>query len=72
MEILFAPVTLHLKGNMFHYRIRVLEHVLIRCHIGEFRQFAFAHVLLNDNRCPAVLVLNLTVLNTTEGVEEFL
>ena len=45
MEVLVAPVPLHLKGNMFHYRIGVLEHILIGCHIGEFRQFAFAHLL---------------------------
>jgi hypothetical protein len=28
---------------MLHYRVRVLEHVLISLHVGEFRQLAFSH-----------------------------
>ena len=43
MEILLMPVTLHIKRNMLHYRIGVLEHVLISLHVGEFRQLAFSH-----------------------------
>ena len=84
VEILLVPVALHLKRNMFHYRIGVLEHVLIGFHVGEFRQFAFAHVLgilvvlvilvilVDDDGRPTVLVLDLTVLDATEGIEELL
>jgi hypothetical protein len=57
---------------MFHYRIRVLEHVLIGLHVSEFRQFAFSHALFDNNSSPAVLVLDLSVLDATEGVEELL
>ena len=45
VEVLFMPMSLHLNGNMFHYRIGVLEHVLVGCHIGKFSKFTFAHVL---------------------------
>jgi hypothetical protein len=71
VEILLVPVTLHLKGNMFHYRIGVLEHVLLGLHVGEFRQLAFSH-LINHYCCPAALVLDLTILDATEGVAELL
>ena len=50
VEILLVPMTLHIKGNMFHYRIRVLEHVLIGIHIGELRQLAFSHALFIRRR----------------------
>ena len=43
VEVLLVPVTLHIKRNMLHYRVRVLEHVLISLHVGEFRQLAFSH-----------------------------
>ena len=45
LEILFMPMALHIKRNMFHYRKGVLEHVLVCFHVGEFRQFAFAQSL---------------------------
>ena len=45
LEILFVPLALHIKRNMFHYRKGVLEHVLVCFHVGEFRQFAFAQSL---------------------------
>ena len=35
VEILLVPVSLHFKGNVFHYRIRVLDHVLISSHLGK-------------------------------------
>ena len=43
MEILLVPMALQVKGHVFHYRIGVLEHVLVGFHIGEFRQLSFTH-----------------------------
>ena len=71
LEILLMPVPLHIKRNMFHYRIGVLEHVLIGFHVGELRQLTFSH-LLNHHGRPTMLVLNLTILDATQGVEELL
>ena len=78
-------MALHRKGNVVHYRIGVLEHVLVGFHIGELRQFAFAHIrcgccdgiatywtLVYDYGSPAVLVLNLAILDAAQGVEELL
>ena len=36
LEVLLMPVAFHVKGNVFHYRIRVLEHVAIGGQVGEF------------------------------------
>ena len=45
MEVLFAPMPFHLKRYVVNYAVWILEHVLISFHVGEFRQFAFSHLV---------------------------
>ena len=39
-------MTLHVERHIVGYRERILKHVLVSFHIGELRQFSFAHLLV--------------------------
>ena len=46
LEIHLAPMSLHVERHIIGYRERILKHVLVSLHIGELRQFSFAHYSL--------------------------
>ena len=46
LEIHLAPMSLHVERHIIGYRERILKYVLVSLHIGELRQFSFAHYSL--------------------------
>ena len=44
LEVHLAPSAFHLKRHVVGYRERILKHVLVSFHVGELRQFSFAHI----------------------------
>ena len=43
VEIVFVPSALHREGFLVDDGVGVLEHILVLLHVGELRQFSFAH-----------------------------